>query len=230
MRARVLPVGGLQEKGGGQAHRDIHPKHPAPTGVLGEKGAKDGADDGGHAPAPGEDALDGRALLEVVDVRGDGERRGLERPGTEPLHHPEGDELRHRRGEAAEGGAQKENAQSPEKRRPAADAVGQAAGNEDAQGRGEEEGSKNPRIELAPAELRGEGGHGCGDDGGLKCRHHQPEKHRRGRHASGGTGNRHRLGLGRRHWSVHAHRSGNSTSRRPMRKTHLPHNLLAHTA
>ena len=111
LRAGRVSVGGLQEKGGGQAHRDIHPKHPAPTGVLGEKGAENGADDGGHAPASGEDALDGRALLEVVDVRGNGERRGLERPGTQALHHPEGDELRARTSRSRRGWC-------PEGRRP----------------------------------------------------------------------------------------------------------------
>src|SRR5277367_4101576 len=135
-RARRVPVGGLKQDGSGEAYGDVDPENPTPAGMLSEEGAQDGANDGGGAPAPGEDALDGRALLEVVDVRGNGERRRLQRSGTKTLQHAKANELRHGLGKAAEDGPEQEDAQPAEKGGPPADAIGQAPGNEHAQGGG----------------------------------------------------------------------------------------------
>ena len=191
LAARWVAVGAPEHRHGEEPHRDVHPEHRAPPEVLGEEPAHHRADDRGQAPGAGEDALDGRALLQRVEVGADGERGGLHRARRpRPWSTRKRDQHRDAGGEAAEHRAEEEQAHPGDEGRPAAEPVREAAPEEHAEGARQQKPGEHPGVERAPVQLGGERGHRGGDHRGLEGRHHQPEEDRRGRAPPLGAGGR----------------------------------------
>jgi hypothetical protein len=81
----------------------------------------------GRSPHARQPALHLPALVRRIEVANDGHRHRLNRPGAEPLDQPEGDQRRHRPGEAAADRAGEEDGDADQQHVLAAVKVGQLA-------------------------------------------------------------------------------------------------------
>src|SRR5437870_3136177 len=175
----------LDERGGDQRHRDrperqVDVEHPPPRDVVGEHAAEPGAHQGGDAPDARDPPLQLRAALEPEELADDRVAERHQRPGAEPLHHPEHDQLRHALRGPRERRAPEERREPDQEDRPAAVEIREPPPERHRDRLREQEAREDPRVDLDPAEASHDRRHRRRDDGGLHCREengqHDPDE------------------------------------------------------
>ncbi len=150
---------------GEAAQGQVEEEDPAPVGVRGDESAERGARHGGGGPHGGHPGLDPRALLERVQVGGQGLHGALEGAAAQPLDDAEGDEGGHVPGEGAQQRADDEQGYAEEQDRLAAEGVGELPVDGEGDGDREQVAGEEPGEDGEPAEVADDLGDGGGDDG-----------------------------------------------------------------
>ena len=208
----------------GDPDRHVDEEDPAPAvdaedGLLpGEEAADDRAEHRRGAEHGQEVALVLGALTGRHDVADDRQRQGEQTAGAEALHGAERREAEHRGGEGAQDGAEDEDRDGDDEQLLATVDVAELAVERRDDRRGDEVGSRRPRLVVQALEVVGDGADGGRDDGlvqrGEEHTHHQPDEdgddlavgeraggavgltERRGRHRRSGCRGRRRGGRG----------------------------------
>ncbi len=151
------------EAAGDQQQRQEPEEHPAPAGDLADDGRQAGPDDPGHDPRRREHREHPRLepLREAAPDRR--VRRGPDRAAAEALHEPPDDQDQHRRRQAADQQARREQHEPGRERAVERHPVQRAAREHDAHQVAEEERRVDPAVEREVAEL-------VGDDRHAPCR------------------------------------------------------------
>ena len=103
--------------------RDVDEEDPVPAEVVGDQAADGRTEQEADAEHGAEEALVLAALRRREDVGDDGQRDREQRAGAEALEAAEGEELPHLLAQAAEQGADQEDAHADEEDRPPAEDV-----------------------------------------------------------------------------------------------------------
>src|SRR5690606_11321112 len=136
----------------------------------GEEPAQAGPGDGRDRPHGGQPGLDPGALLQRVEVGGEGLHGGLEGPAAQALHDAEGDQGAHVPGQGAQQGAGQEQDRARDEDGFAAEGVGQLAVDREGDRDGEQVAGEQPGEVGEAAEVPDDLRDGGGDDGGVQRR------------------------------------------------------------
>ncbi len=177
----VMRSGGHRRQGGGQHHQGqdtyghIDVEDPPPREVGGQGPAEQWTDDGGQSEDRPEQPLVPAALTGRDDIP-DGRLGADDEAATaQTLEGPEGDQLRKRVADAAEGRPDQEDHQADLEDDTAPELVAQLAVERSDHGLGQEIRRGDPRDVVQPAEVAGNGRQGGGHDGRVECRHQHDE-------------------------------------------------------
>ena len=169
-------------------HADQENPPPAEARGFRQITPDDGTGHAGKSPDRTEESLHACSLLQGEEISEHGEHNGTDGAGTQPLDGPHGDQLAHRHRRTREDRAEREEDQAEEQNSFAAIEIRELAIDRRADGRGEEIGRDDPRVNVETAELGDDRRHGRRDDqlfhGGDRHGHEQ----RGGDHAAAGEG------------------------------------------
>ena len=146
------------------AERQVDVEDPAPGDEVREEAAEQRADERSEPPHAGDIPLHLRATFEAEEVRDDRHPDRHQGSGAEALQHAERDELHHAAGQPGQRGADEEDHQTREERRPTSEEIGQAAPQRHRNGGRKQEAGEDPRVNLEAAQALDDDGHRGRDD------------------------------------------------------------------